>query len=132
MIRFLPFLRLSDARYAQVGSHSYAFSQSFLKLIFLTWQLNRYCMGVFFFIPLTFIAFYESTSKRKYVWMENLFRSDDEAPQDCFENRDPEINDPNCEGLVISKVPFEELVKAFPKIDQVELLFLYVFVSSHR
>jgi len=75
-------------------------------------------MGILFFIPLTLIAFYESTSKRKYVWMENWFRGDDEAPQDCPENRDPEVNDPNCEGLVISKVPFEELIKEFPKIDQ--------------
>ena len=82
-------------------------------------------MGILFFIPLTLIAFYESTfNKRKYVWMEHWFRGDDEAAQDCFENRDPEVNDPNCEGLLISKVPFEELIKGFPKVDQVKLVFV--------
>ena len=81
-------------------------------------------MGVLFFIPLTVIAFYESTSyQRKYVWMENWFRGDDEAPQDCLENRDPEVNDSNCEGLVICRKPFDELVKEFPKIDQVSGFF---------
>lgn len=80
-------------------------------------------MAILFFIPLTFIAFYESTSKRKYIWMENLFSGEDEAPQDCPEHRDPEIDDPNCEGLKINKVPFEELTKAFLKIDQVTLVF---------
>jgi hypothetical protein len=84
-------------------------------------------MGILFFIPLTLIAFNESTfvDKRKYIWMENWFRGEDEAPQDCPENRNPEVNDPNCEGLGISKVPFEELIKAFPKIDQVSLLFIF-------
>lgn len=83
-------------------------------------------MGVLFFIPLILIAFYESTSdKRKYVWMENWFRGEDEAPQDCSENRNPTVNDPNCEGLEISKVPFEELIKAFPKTDEVSLLFVF-------
>jgi len=96
---FVAFLRLSSARYA---------------------QLNRYCMGILFFIPLTVIALYESTSdKHKYVWMGgDWFRGDDEAPEDCPENRDPEVNDLNCEGLKINKVPFEELIKGFPKVDQ--------------
>ena len=89
-------------------------------------------MGIFFFIPLTLIAFYESTfDKRKYIWMENWFRGEDEAPQDSPENRDPVVNDPNCEGLEISKVPFEELIKAFPKIDQVSASFFVLFNSSH-
>lgn len=86
-------------------------------------------MGILFFIPLTLIAFYESTfDKRKHAWMENWFRGDDEATQDCPENRDPEVNDPNCEGLKISKVPFEELIKAFPKMGQVcASLFSFLF-----
>ena len=90
-------------------------------------------MGILFFIPLTLITFYESTfDKRKYVWMENWFRGDDEAPQDCPENRDPEVDDPNCEGLKISKMPFEELIKAFPKIDQVAFLCLFKeFADDH-
>ena len=77
-------------------------------------------MGFLFFIPLTVIAFYESTSDRRtYVWMESWFSGDYEAPQDSPENRNPVVNDPDCEGLAISKVPFEELIKAFPKMDQV-------------
>ena len=125
MIRTVPLLRLSNAHYAQARPTSYALYQS-SKLIFLLCQLNRYCMGILFFIPLTLIAFYESTfDRRKHVWMENWFRGDDEASQDCPENRNPEVNDPNCEGLKISNVPFDELIKAFPKIDQVALLFVF-------
>ncbi|KAF8812231.1 calcium activated cation channel [Phlegmacium glaucopus] len=92
---FLPFLRLSDKHYA---------------------QLNRYCMGFFFFIPLTLIAVYESSfDKHKRVWMETWLRGDDEGSEYSPENRNPEVND---EGLQISKVPFEELIKVFPKTDK--------------
>ena len=75
-------------------------------------------MGFIFFIPLTLIAFHETTFDKKYIWMENWFRGSDEGSQDCLENRDPQVND-HGEGLVISKVPFEELIKAFPKADKV-------------
>ena len=88
-------------------------------------------MGILFFIPLTLIAFYESTDKRKHVWMENWFRGEDEASQDCPENRNPEVDDPSCEGLKISKVPFEELIKAFPRIGQVSTS-LYFFKQFGR
>ena len=86
-------------------------------------------MGILFFIPLTFISFYESTSeKRKRAWMGDWFRGDDEAAQDdCPENRDPEVDDPNCEGMKISKVPFEELIKSFPKVDQVSARLIISF-----
>lgn len=94
---FVPLLRISKARYA---------------------QLNRYCLGFIFFIPLTLIAFHETAYDKKYIWMENWFRGSDEGSQDCLENRDPQVHDPHCEGLVISKVPFEELIKAFPKTDK--------------
>lgn len=80
-------------------------------------------MGFIFFIPLTLIAFRESTLDKKNAWMENWFRGDDEGSQDRPENRNPQVDDPHCEGLVISKVPFEELIKAFPKTDKVNLFF---------
>lgn len=120
----MPLLRLSEKHYAQVRSNFCASNQKF-KLIW-TYQLNRYCMGIIFFIPLTLIAFCESTfDKRKHVWMETWFRGDDEGSQESPEDRNPKVTDPNCEGLEISKVPFEELIKVFPKTDQVGILLIF-------
>jgi hypothetical protein len=77
-------------------------------------------MGTIFFIPLILIAFYESAfDKRKHTWMNNWFRGNDEGATDEIANRDPGVDDPACNGLVISKVPFEELVKVFPNTAQV-------------
>ncbi|KIM46401.1 hypothetical protein M413DRAFT_441497 [Hebeloma cylindrosporum] len=95
---FLPVVRLSEKNYA---------------------KLNRYVMGFIFFIPLTFIAFYESTFEtRKHTWMESWFRGSDEGSGDSPANRDPIVDDPACEGLEISKVPFSELIKVFPNTTQ--------------
>jgi len=94
----VPLLRLSKEHYA---------------------QLNRYCMGTIFFIPLALIAFFESTfDKQNHAWIETWFRGDNEGSEDRPENRNPLVDDPNCEGLVISKVPFEELIKVFPNTGQ--------------
>lgn len=73
-------------------------------------------MGTIFFIPLTGIAFFESHFSRSKPdgWLNNWFRGDDEGSEDSPANRNPVVNDPNCEGMQISKVPFEELVKVFP------------------
>jgi hypothetical protein len=77
-------------------------------------------MGFIFFIPLVLIAFHESTfDNRKYLWMESFFRGENEGSQDRFENRNPQVSDHHCEGLEISKVPFDQLIKAFPKTNQV-------------
>jgi len=47
--------------------------------------------------------------------MKNWLRGNDEADDDQLENRDPEV-----EGeLQITKVPFAQLVKAFPNTQQV-------------
>lgn len=91
----IPGLRLSEKHYA---------------------KLNRYVMGTIFFIPLTGIAFFESHFSRSKPdgWLNNWFRGDDEGSEDSPANRNPVVNDPNCEGMQISKVPFEELVKVFP------------------
>jgi len=59
-------------------------------------------MSFIFFIPLVFIAFYES-----------VFDT-----QKHTEYRDPIVEDPTCEGLQISKVPFSELIKVFPDTTQ--------------
>ncbi|CAA7260062.1 unnamed protein product [Cyclocybe aegerita] len=95
---FLPFLRLGEKRYA---------------------KLNRYVMDTIFFIPLVFIAFFESTfDRRKHTWMNNWFRGNDEGDEDSPANRNPIVDDPNCQGLEITKVSFEELIKVFPNTSQ--------------
>lgn len=79
-------------------------------------------MSFIFFIPLTIIALYESTfDTRKNGWVENWFRGDDEGAEDTPENRNPAVDDANCRGMEISKVPFEELIKVFPNTTQVRL-----------
>ncbi|KAF8914195.1 calcium activated cation channel [Gymnopilus junonius] len=95
---FFPVIGLSDKHYA---------------------ILNRYVMSFVFFIPLCFIALYESAfNRRKNSWMETWFRGIDEGEEDSPANRDPIVDDPNCPGLQISKVPFEELIKVFPNTEQ--------------
>lgn len=77
-------------------------------------------MAFIFIVPLTLIAFVESTfDRRKHTWMETWFRGNDEGSEDLPENRDPAVDDPKCQGLEISKIPFEELIKVFPNTAQV-------------
>jgi hypothetical protein len=76
-------------------------------------------MTFVFFIPLTFIALFEAhldvTTNR---YMRNLFAQTDEGEED-----DPNIQNPSTEGddadLQISRVPFDELLEAFPDTHQV-------------
>ncbi|KAG2013304.1 calcium activated cation channel [Coprinopsis cinerea AmutBmut pab1-1] len=82
-------------------------------------KLNRYVMGMLFFIPLTIIAVYESAlDPTKNGWMNNWFRGNDEGADDSPEYRNPTVDDPALEGKQISRVPFEELVKVFPNTAQ--------------
>jgi hypothetical protein len=77
-------------------------------------------MCTIFFVPLAVIAFYESTfDSRKHAWMKNWLRGNDEGAEDSPENRDPEVDDNEGDGLKISKVPFVELTKMFPNMEQV-------------
>jgi len=97
-LEFVPLAKLSSAHYA---------------------QLNRFVMGTIFLNPLAKIAFYESTfDRRKHKWMNAWFRGNDEGEEDRPEYRDPNVDDPACDGLVISKIPFEELIKVFPNTSQ--------------
>ena len=92
--RLFPVLRLSTKNYA---------------------TLNRWVMGIIFFIPLVLIASFESIfDKRKHTWMDNWFRGNDEGVEDTPECKDPSVEDPQCIGLQISKVPFAELIQVFP------------------
>lgn len=84
-------------------------------------------MGFIFFIPLTFIALFESVfDRRKHTWMDSWFRGNDEGEEDSPENRNPDVDDAGVGGLKISKVPFEELIKVFPNTSQVSWMFFAV------
>lgn len=64
-----------------------------------------------FFIPLCWIALFESSYHRR---VEPWLRGDDEAPDDHESARNPNIADHEENGMKISKVPFDDIVKAFP------------------
>lgn len=79
-------------------------------------KINRYVMLVTFFAPLSIIALYEAElepSKNKWIkdWLSNPDEGGEDAPE--FENPDVHEDDA-ARGLKISKVAFEDLVKAFP------------------
>ncbi|KAL9713203.1 Calcium channel yvc1 [Leucoagaricus gongylophorus] len=99
-----PFSRLSERNYA---------------------KLNRFVMSLIFLVPLTAIALYESTSssEHKNRWVECWLRGDEDA-ESSVENRNPAVDDPNCRGSEISKVPFEELVQVFPTAQSTEATIL--------
>lgn len=71
-------------------------------------------MVVLFFVPLLLIAIWETNldpTTNRYT--KNWFLESD----DCDAGEDPAIQDPEVEedgGRTISKVPFEEIIKAFP------------------
>ncbi|KAJ7094508.1 hypothetical protein B0H15DRAFT_946921 [Mycena belliarum] len=82
-------------------------------------RLNRVAMMFVFFIPLSMIAFYESVfDSNKHVWMKRWLRGDDEGDEDKPEHRDPEVDDRECEGRVISRVKFDQIIKAFPNTNE--------------
>jgi hypothetical protein len=82
-------------------------------------------MGIIFFVPLTVIALFE-TSNMTNSWI-NWLRSDEEVDTDNPVVLDPVVEGPDADqGLEISKVPFDELVKRFPNTEQVSFSsFLY-------
>ena len=87
-------------------------------------------MSVIFFLPLCSIAIFESLfNRRKNSWLETWFRGDDEGEEDSPANRNPIVNDPNCPGLQISKVSFEDLVKVFPNTAQVTRFLRFAVVK---
>jgi hypothetical protein len=81
-------------------------------------------MMTIFFIPLVFVAFFESnldTSKNNF--MKVWFSAADEGEEDDPNNQDPETNedDPN---LKICKVKFADLVAKLPDTTVVSLMYL--------
>lgn len=75
-------------------------------------KLNKVVMTVIFFVPLSMIAIYESgVVHARRGLLHDYFA--DPMPEDDDDPKimNPEVNDPNG---IISKIPFDELVKAFP------------------
>ena len=80
-------------------------------------------MSVLFFIPLTVIALFEATSVQN-TWVGNWLHSADAGEQILLSNLDPEVDGEDAaQGLRISKVPFNELVRMLPDTQQVTLSF---------
>ncbi|KAI0036049.1 calcium activated cation channel [Vararia minispora EC-137] len=81
-------------------------------------QYNKIILTAVLFVPLTIIAFLEVTVHRPQTWLNGLigdgslpFDEENDLPQ----TRDPEVDGEDRErGMMISKVPFTELVKQFP------------------
>ncbi|KAH9045267.1 calcium activated cation channel [Lactarius pseudohatsudake] len=81
-------------------------------------SLNRSVMSVLFFIPMTIIALYESFSPKKR-WLDDFINGPPLEDEDGVVARDPEVGEEDAQsGLVISRVPFSELIKAFPNTQE--------------
>jgi hypothetical protein len=75
-------------------------------------KMNRMVMSVLFFMPLLFIAFFESTiehtrSDRLRAYFAGPILEDNEG--------DPDIENPKGDEGEISKIKFDELIEVFPK-----------------
>jgi len=65
------------------------------------------------------VALYESTPSRK-SWLDEFISGTPLDEDDSLAARDPEVDGEDAtNGLVISRVPFSELVKAFPNTREV-------------
>ena len=73
-------------------------------------------MIVLFCIPLVIIAVYETQlDPSKNHWMNDWLSHPDQGLEDSPEYRNPEVDgDDGANGIKITTVPFEELVKVFP------------------
>ncbi|KZT29239.1 hypothetical protein NEOLEDRAFT_1174961 [Neolentinus lepideus HHB14362 ss-1] len=80
---------------------------------------NRFVMRVVFIVPLTIIALYESANGSNSRWVQEWFGPEDDGDDDDPRHQDPEVSTEDAEqGLAISRVKFDELVKAFPNTMQ--------------
>ena len=76
-------------------------------------------MTVLFFIPMIVIALHESAPWKKN-WLDDFI---DGTPLDADDSpaaRDPDVDgEDGSNGIVISRVPFSDLVKVFPNTHEV-------------
>ncbi|KZV77107.1 calcium activated cation channel [Peniophora sp. CONT] len=73
--------------------------------------LNRIVLTVVLFIPLAIIALIEARLQSPHTWMNGTAGIDTEDDDAQPEARDPPASD---DGLVISRVPYKELITVFP------------------
>lgn len=73
--------------------------------------LNRIVLTVVLFIPLSVIALMEARLQSPHTWLNGTAGIDTEDDDARPEARDPAAGD---DGLVISRVPYQELISAFP------------------
>ncbi|KAG2156276.1 hypothetical protein DEU56DRAFT_766342 [Suillus clintonianus] len=79
-------------------------------------KLNRIVMSIILFVPLTFIALFETSNATK-SWMVTW--TEDEVDTENPVVLDPTVEGPDADqGLEITKIPFDELVKRFPNTEQ--------------
>lgn len=79
-------------------------------------------MRIFFFIPMTCIGLFEAVfDPRRNVWLRDWVHVT-VASADTPEARDPKVTGEDAEReLIISKIPFAELIKEFPKTTMVRV-----------
>lgn len=76
-------------------------------------RINRRVMQTIFFIPLLFIAFWETQlDTSKNALMKSWFSPADEGEEDDPSNRDPEVSE--IDGRKICTTSFEELLCKLP------------------
>ncbi|KAI0276307.1 hypothetical protein BGY98DRAFT_1090269 [Russula aff. rugulosa BPL654] len=81
-------------------------------------KLNHCFMTVLFFIPMMVIAFHESAPWKKN-WLDDFIDGTPLDEDDSPTARDPEVDGEDARnGIVISRVPFSELVKVFPNTNE--------------
>ena len=116
--RFFPIIQLSKENYARVRNLALYHVKLLIFVLYI--KLNRYVMATIFLIPLSIIALIEASQEvKKRTWIENWLLGDEDIELDSAEIRNPEVDDPACRDMQISKVPFEELIKVFPNTQQV-------------
>jgi hypothetical protein len=79
-------------------------------------------MLVLFFVPMALISFVEAVvDPNRNLWLRDWVHTAI-ASGDTPDARDPKVTGKDAErGLVISKIPFSELIKEFPRTTMVSL-----------
>lgn len=77
-------------------------------------------MLVLFFIPMLFIGFFEAViDPNRNLWLKEWVHTSI-GSDDTQEARNPRVTGRDAErGLEISKIPFSELIKQFPRMTMV-------------
>lgn len=81
-------------------------------------------MTTLFFVPLVVISVYEAElDPSKNKWVKDWLSHPDQGSDDNPEYQDPVVDGEDADkGLVISKIPFAEIIKVFPDTTHVRPL----------